>query len=65
MTNITMSELESQGGELLPERETLLLNFQWAGVNASNSSMAFNILTQGSAATSTATQTITVGNFSN
>ncbi len=60
MTNISMSELEAQSAELLPEKETLLLNTNWANVYASNASMAINAATLGSFATSGAWQSVTV-----
>lgn len=60
MTNISMSELELQSAELLPEKETLFLNNNWAGVYASNASMAINAATLGSIATSGAWQAVTV-----
>lgn len=60
MTNISMSELEVQSAELLPEKETLLLNTNWANVYASNTSFAINAATLGSMATSGAWQAVTV-----
>ena len=60
MTNISMSELESQSAELLPEKETLLFDSKWAGVYAYNSSLAINAATLGSMATSGAWQTVVV-----
>lgn len=60
MTNISMSELEVQSAELLPEKETLLLNTNWAGIYASNSSLALNAATLASVATSGAWQAIMV-----
>jgi len=56
---LSVEELELHGGELLPTRETLgFWNFTL--VNASNSSIAANVLTFGSIARSTATQVIIV-----
>lgn len=60
MINISMSELEAQSAELLPEKETLFLNTNWASVYASNSSLALNAATLGSMATSGAWQAISV-----
>ncbi|WP_411283667.1 hypothetical protein [Lapillicoccus sp.] len=60
MSKIMMSELESQIVDLLPEKETLFFNNNWAAVYASNSSLALNAATLFSSATSTAVQTIVV-----
>ena len=62
MEKLTAIELEGQSVELLPSRETLLLNFHinWASVMASNASYAVNAATLGSAATSGAWQAISV-----
>jgi hypothetical protein len=60
MIEITMSELESQSVELLPEKETLFFNHNWAAVYASNSSLAVNAATLLSHASSAAVQTIVV-----
>ena len=60
MTTISHSELESETVELLPEKETLFFNHNWAGIYASNSSLAVNAATLLSSATSNATQTIAV-----
>lgn len=60
MIEITMSELESQSVELLPEKETLFFNHNWASVFASNSSLAVNAATILSQANSAAVQTILV-----
>ena len=60
MIEITMSELESQSVELLPEKETLFLNNNWASVFASNSSLAVNAATILSQANSAANQVILV-----
>jgi hypothetical protein len=57
---LTIAELDSQSVELLPDRETLLFDNNWAAVFASNSSLAVNAATVLSAATSSATQTIVV-----
>lgn len=60
MTNISMSELEIQSAELLPEKETLAWNNNWASVYASNSSLALNAATFNSIAQSGAWQSISV-----
>ncbi|QDP98765.1 hypothetical protein FOE78_12215 [Microlunatus elymi] len=39
---ISTIELDTEYVELLPERETLFFNFNWANVYASNSSIALN-----------------------
>jgi hypothetical protein len=57
---LTIAELDSQSVELLPDRETLLFDNNWAAVFASNSSLAVNAATIASAAVSSATQTIVV-----
>jgi hypothetical protein len=57
---LTIAELDSQSVELLPDRETLLFDNNWAAVFASNSSLAVNAATVLSAATSTANQQIIV-----
>lgn len=63
---LTISELDIQHAELLPERETLLLNFgsaNIANVLASNAAVALNIATIQSAAVATAVQNIGVAQF--
>ena len=62
MNEITMSELEGESMELLPDRETLFLNFNhnWATVVASNSSLALNAASLFASAHSTALQAISV-----
>ncbi|MGO4384230.1 hypothetical protein [Specibacter sp. RAF43] len=62
MEKLTTTELEGQSVELLPSRETLLLNFHinWASVMASNASYAVNAATLHSSATSGAWQSISV-----
>jgi hypothetical protein len=58
---LTLTELDTQIADLLPERETLTWgNNNWAGIYASNSSLALNAVTYGSVAQSSATQTINV-----
>jgi hypothetical protein len=56
---LTITELDSEFIELLPERETLHGgNLNWANIVASNSSLALNAATFHSYAASSATQTI-------
>jgi hypothetical protein len=59
---LTITELDAEFIELLPERETLsgFGNFNWASVYASNSSLALNAATVQSAASSAAYQSISV-----
>jgi len=59
---LTLTELDCQTADLLPERETLTFggNVNWASIYASNSSLALNAVTYGSSASSTAAQTINV-----
>lgn len=57
---LTLSELNSQHLELLPAKETLVFNANWANVVASNSSLALNAGSIFSNAYSAAGQTITV-----
>ncbi|QAY69082.1 hypothetical protein [Xylanimonas protaetiae] len=61
MNEITLHELEGESTELLPERETLFFNrANWAGIYASNSSLALNAASLFSTAASSAVQTIVV-----
>lgn len=60
-TMYTITEIEAQHVELLPAKETLLLNTNFAAIWASNSSLALNAATVLSAANSAAVQTIVVG----
>lgn len=57
---LTIAELETERTELLPTRETLTFNNNWASIVASNSSMALNAASLFSVANSAAAQTITV-----
>lgn len=57
---LTFVELETERTELLPTRETLTFNNNWASIVASNSSMAFNAASLYSVANSAAVQTIAV-----
>ncbi len=60
MNMISYSELESETVELLPEKETLFFNVNWAGIYASNSSLALNAASVFANAQSNATQVIGV-----
>jgi hypothetical protein len=57
---LTIQELESEQVELLPSRETLLLDTNWASVYASNTSLALNAGSLLASANSAAVQTILV-----
>jgi hypothetical protein len=57
---LTIQELESQQVELLPSRETLFLDTNWASVYASNTSLALNAGSLLASANSAAVQTILV-----
>jgi len=57
---LSIAELESEHTELLPTRETLAFNNNWAAIYATNSSLAFNAVSLGSMASSAAVQTIVV-----
>jgi hypothetical protein len=59
-TTLTFSELETESAELLPARETLFFNHNWANVVATNSSMAINAASVFSNANSQAVQQIAV-----
>lgn len=59
-TNLTFAELDTEMVSLLPSKETLLLNNNWANIYASNSSLALNAGTAFSVANSFAGQTIQV-----
>ncbi|QHK21532.1 hypothetical protein GU243_19585 [Pseudarthrobacter psychrotolerans] len=60
MKELTIQELESQQVELLPSRETLFLDTNWAGVYATNTSLALNAGSLFATANSAAVQTILV-----
>jgi hypothetical protein len=60
MQHITLTELDAQAVELLPSKETLFFDTNWAGVAASNASYAVNAATLLSSATSSATQLVGV-----
>jgi hypothetical protein len=57
---LTFSELEIQHAELLPERETLKFDFNWATVYASNAAVAFNVASFASSADADAWQSIDI-----
>ena len=58
---LTITELDAEFIELLPEKETLHGgNFNWASIVASNSSLALNAASYNSTAASTAVQNIAV-----
>ncbi len=58
--DLTFGDLDGQSAELLPSRETLFFNTNWAGVYASNTSLALNAATVLSEADSAAYQRVTV-----
>ena len=57
---LSITELESEHTELLPTRETLTFNNNWAAIYASNSSLALNAASLFATANSAAVQTIVV-----
>lgn len=57
---LTIADLDAQSVELLPSKETLWFNTNWAAIYASNSSLAVNAATLLSSANSAAVQTIAV-----
>jgi hypothetical protein len=60
MTEFTTTEIDAQHVELLPAKETLNFNFNWANVYASNSALAVNAATVLSQAHAQALQAVTV-----
>lgn len=56
----TVSEIADQHVELLPEKETLSFNNNWANIYATNSAMALNAASVFSNAHATALQSVTV-----
>jgi hypothetical protein len=60
MNTISYTELESEIVEVLPEKETLSWSSNYAWIYASNSALALNAATLGSAAVANAGQAITV-----
>ena len=60
MNTISYIELESEAVELLPEKETLFFNHNWSNIYATNSALAVNAATFGSAAVANAGQFISV-----
>ncbi|NUP74098.1 MAG: hypothetical protein HOQ07_05535 [Sinomonas sp.] len=63
MQKLTKAELAAEEVELLPSRETLVLDHNFAGILASNASFAVNAATVLSAASSAALQSVTVTQF--
>ena len=62
MRELNFTELEAEHIELLPTRETMnVFGSNWAGIVATNSSLALNAASLGSLANSGAVQTIIVG----
>jgi hypothetical protein len=57
---LTIAELDAQSVELLPSKETLFFDTNWAAIYASNSSLAVNAATLLSSANSAALQYINV-----
>jgi len=60
MGKLTIAELDGQTAELLPAKETLFFNSNWAGVYASNTSLALNAGSFFASANSGAYQAISV-----
>ncbi|EWT06784.1 hypothetical protein N864_17475 [Intrasporangium chromatireducens Q5-1] len=60
MQEITFAELDTEMVAMLPSKETLFLNFNWANVYATNSSIALNAATLLSQANSAAMQNVWV-----
>jgi hypothetical protein len=61
-TTMTFAELDTETVAMLPAKETLFWNhYNWAGISATNSSLALNASTFFSQANSAAVQTIQVG----
>jgi hypothetical protein len=60
MKELTLQELEGQQVELLPSRETLFLDLNWADVTATNTSVALNAGSYFAHANSTALQAVYV-----
>ncbi|MDQ5863186.1 MAG: hypothetical protein M3536_13095 [Actinomycetota bacterium] len=58
MKELTIQELDGQQVELLPSRETLFLDTNWASVYATNTSLALNAGSLFATANSAAVQTI-------
>lgn len=60
MKDFTMTEIEAQQVELLPSKETLFFNYNWADVYASNSALAVNANTLFSQANAQALQSVSI-----
>jgi len=66
MSELSIHDLETQTGELLPERETMTtINFNissfTSSISASNTAEALQLFAAGSSNTATALQVISVG----
>ncbi len=61
MQDMTFAELDTEMATMLPSKETLFFNFNWANIYATNSSLALNAATVLSQANSAAVQNIVVG----
>lgn len=59
-TELSITELEAESVQMLPSRETLYFNTNWANVLASNSSTALNAASFNSLASSAAYQSVNV-----
>ncbi|MDN5795039.1 MAG: hypothetical protein L0H79_04730 [Intrasporangium sp.] len=60
MQEMTFAELDTEMVTMLPSKETLFFDANWAAIYASNSSLALNAATVLSAANSAAVQSIVV-----
>lgn len=60
MYELSIAELDMQSVEMLPAKETLFFDSNWAAVYASNTAAAVNAATIASNATAAAVQTIVV-----
>ena len=63
MTKLTITDLAAETVELLPGRETLILDLNSALIAAQNASFAVNAATVLSAANSAALQSVSVNQF--
>ena len=59
-TELSLQDLEAERVDLLPAKETLQFNVNWANVWASNSSMALNAASLYASAQSAAYQSVVV-----
>lgn len=60
MQEMTFSELDTEMVTMLPAKETLFFNMNWAAIYATNSSLALNAATLLSSANSAALQNVVV-----